>query len=67
MKRSVEKREQRSSEGSPDRSIEAGEARLAWGNPAMWKSRWREESLRRYRERPLAERLRAALSLVLRR
>jgi hypothetical protein len=54
--------------GEPtSRSIDAGEVRLAWGDPASWKARWREESLRRHLDRPLGERLRFALSLVLRR
>jgi hypothetical protein len=38
---------------------------LAWGNSTAWKAHWRKERIRRHVERPLAERLRAALSLVL--
>jgi hypothetical protein len=49
------------------RSVEAGDVRLAWGNAASWKARWRDESLQRHLTRPLGERLRSALRLVLRR
>jgi len=48
-----------------DRSIDADGVRLAWGNPASWKARWRDESLRRRLNRPLGQRLRSALALVL--
>jgi len=57
----------RPADESTTRSIEADELRLAWGNPARWKARWREESLRRHLNQPLGERLRSALALVLRR
>jgi hypothetical protein len=52
---------------SPGEQVEAGNVRLAWGTPAGWKARWRDESLRRHLDRTLGERLRCALSLVLRR
>ena len=48
-------------------SLNAGDAKLAWGEPASWKALWRAESLRQHLERPIGERLRHALSLVLRR
>lgn len=40
---------------------------LAWGDAARWKARLREESLRAWDEKPLAERLLIALSMVRRR
>ncbi len=38
---------------------------LLWGNPAEWKAELRDESLQRHLARPIAERLQAALDLVL--
>jgi hypothetical protein len=53
------------SEPPAGKAVKAGELELAWGNAADWKAHWREEALRRHLERPIAERLRAALELVL--
>lgn len=65
MERSGGTANNRQTEAPASESIDAGEVRLAWGNPASWKARWRDESLRRHLDRPLGERLRSALSLVL--
>jgi hypothetical protein len=65
MKRSDDQSNGERNDERVSRSIDAGEVRLAWGDPASWKARWRDESLRRHLERPLGERLRSALSLVL--
>ena len=54
-------------DGPTSRSIDADGVRLAWGDAASWKARWRAESLQRHLNRPLGDRLRSALSLVLRR
>ena len=67
MERSVGKPNRRQTDEPASKSIDAGEVKLAWGNPASWKARWRDESLQRHLNRPLGERLRSALSLVLRR
>jgi hypothetical protein len=67
MNRAVDEAGARRLDEPASQSIEAGGVRLAWGNPATWKARWRDESLRRHLNRPLAERLRSALALVLRR
>jgi hypothetical protein len=67
MKRSDDESNGERAHEPASKSIDAGEVRLAWGDPASWKARWRDESLRRHLERPLAARLRSALSLVLRR
>jgi hypothetical protein len=64
MQSSVDEPEGERGDEPTSRSIEAGGVRLAWGNPASWKARWRDESLRRHLKRPVGERLRAALSLV---
>ena len=45
--------------------VNAGEIDLAWGRAAEWKAYLRDESLRRHLDRPLGDRLRSALSLVL--
>jgi predicted pyridoxine 5'-phosphate oxidase superfamily flavin-nucleotide-binding protein len=67
MKGSVDERKRSPAGESASRLVDVGEVRLAWGNPASWKARWRDESLQRHLSRPLGERLRSALSLVLRR
>ncbi len=38
---------------------------LLWGNTVEWKAELRDESLRQHLARPIAERLQAALELVL--
>ncbi len=48
-------------------SQDAGDVRLAWGSAVHWKARWRDESLAVHLERPIGERLRLALSMVLKR
>ncbi len=48
-------------------SLDIGDVRLAWGNPTRWKARWREESLQKHLDLPVGERLRRALSLLIRR
>jgi hypothetical protein len=48
-------------------SLDAGGVRLAWGDPTRWKAQWREESLRQHLNLPVGERLRRALSLLLKR
>ena len=67
MKSAVGEPKVRRTDEPASRSIDTDGVRLAWGNPASWKARWRDESLRRHLNRPLGERLRSALSLVLRR
>jgi hypothetical protein len=51
--------------GPPERRIDVGNVTLVWGDRSRWKAELRDESLRRHLARPIAERLRAALSLVL--
>ena len=65
MKSAVDDATVRRTDEPADRSIDTDGARLAWGNPASWKARWRDESLRRRLNRPLGQRLRSALALVL--
>lgn len=50
-----------------ERRIDVGEVSLTWGNPSQWKRTLRAESDRRHLAQPIAERLRAALALVIRR
>jgi hypothetical protein len=38
---------------------------LLWGNTVEWKAELRDEALRKHLARPIAERLQAALELVL--
>jgi hypothetical protein len=59
----------RAAEAAPpaSTSVEANGVTFAWGTPALWKARWRDESLRRHLELSMRERLRSALGLVLRR
>jgi hypothetical protein len=48
-----------------DRRVDVGGVTLVWGERSRWKATFRDESLKRHLERPVAERLRAAFSLVL--
>lgn len=48
-----------------DRRIDVGDVTLVWGAGSRWKARLREESRERHLERPVGERLRAALELVM--
>ena len=50
-----------------NRRIDVGEVTLAWGDQGLWKERLREERLQAFSEKPLSERLRAALGMVRRR
>lgn len=47
------------------RRVDVGDVTLVWGDAARGKAALRSESLEQHLERPLAERLRVALSLVL--
>ncbi len=44
--------------------VDVGEVTLAWGNAVEWKARFREEALQRHLARPVAERLRVAISML---
>ena len=48
-------------------AVDADPIRLAWGNAARWKARWRTESAAQHQQQPVGVRLRDALSLVLKR
>jgi hypothetical protein len=48
----------------PERRVDIGDVTLVWGDPARWKARLRDESLRAHLSRPIAERLAVALSMV---
>jgi hypothetical protein len=45
-------------------TLTAGDVQLAWGMASQWKAHWRFQSAHRHGERPIGERLRAALELV---
>jgi hypothetical protein len=47
--------------------IDVGDVTLVWGDRARWKAALREESRARHMQKPIGERLRAALELVRRR
>jgi hypothetical protein len=49
---------------APGRRVDAGGVTLAWGDPTEWKAALRDESQQRHRAKPIGERLRAALALV---
>lgn len=49
----------------PDRRIDVGDVTLVWGDKTRWKARLRDEAWRQHLARPLEQRLRAALALVL--
>jgi hypothetical protein len=53
--------------GSAGRRVDAGDITLVWGDPAVWKSRLREERLREWAQRPIADRLLVVLGMVRRR
>lgn len=48
-----------------ERRVDVGDVTLTWGDPTRWKAELRDESRRRYLQRPLAERIEAAFALVL--
>ena len=48
-----------------DARVDIGDVTLVWGNASEAKAALRDESLRRHLERPIGERLRIALSMVL--
>jgi hypothetical protein len=49
----------------PRRRMEVEGKTLLWGDATQWKAELREESVRRHLARPIAERLQAALALVM--
>jgi hypothetical protein len=52
--------------GSPQETVlDLGAVKLAWGAPARWKARWRDDALKRHLASPIGDRLRRSLSLVL--
>ncbi len=44
--------------------LKVADVRLGWGNPTVLKARWRQDSLREHLERPVAERLLKAFSML---
>jgi len=63
MLRTVETDPERTKDA--EQRIDTGDVTLVWGGRARWKARLREESRARHLERPIGERLRSALGLVL--